>query len=34
MGGNWGSGGMWVWAVIGTLVVVFLVVAILKIAKK
>ena len=33
MGGGAG-GGMWVWAVIGTLLVVLLVVAITKLAKK
>lgn len=34
MGGGWGSGGAWVWIVLGTLVAVLLVAAILKLAKK
>ena len=31
---GWGGGGMWVWTVIGTLVVVLLVVVINKLLKK
>ena len=31
---GWGSGGMWVWTVIGTLVVVLLVVVISKLSQK
>ncbi len=31
---GWSGGGMWLWPVIGTLVVVLLVVAIMKLAKK
>ncbi len=31
---GWAGGGMWLWPVIGTLVVVLLVVAIMKLAKK
>jgi len=33
MSGGWG-GGMWLWTVLGTLVVVLLVVAIVKMSKK
>jgi hypothetical protein len=32
--GGWASGGMWVWTVVGILVVVLLVVAIIKLSKK
>jgi len=32
--GGWASGGMWIWAVIGVLLVVLLVVAINKMSKK
>ena len=32
--GGWMGGGMWIWAVIGVLVVVLLVVAITKLANK
>ena len=32
--GGWAGGGMWVWTVIGVLVVVLLVVAIMKLSKK
>lgn len=32
--GGWGGGGMWLWPVLGTLLVVLLVVAIMKVAKK
>jgi len=32
--GGWSGGGMWLWTVIGVLVVVLLVVAITKLAKK
>ncbi len=31
---GWMGGGMWIWAIIGTLVVVLLVVAIMKMLKK
>ena len=31
---GWGSGGMWVWTVLGTLVVVLLVVVISKLSQK
>ena len=31
---GWTGGGMWIWTVIGTLVVVLLVVAIMKMSKK
>ncbi len=31
---GWSGGGMWLWPVVGVLVVVFLVVAILKLMKK
>lgn len=31
---GWSGGGMWIWAVIGVLVVVFLVVAIMKMSNK
>ena len=32
--GNWSGGGMWLWAVIGVLVVALLVIAIAKLSKK
>lgn len=32
--GGWMGGGMWVWTVLGSLLVVLLVVAIIKLAKK
>ncbi len=32
--GGWGGGGMWVWTVIGTLVVVLLIVLIIKMIDK
>lgn len=31
---GWTGGGMWIWTVVGTLVVVLLVVAIMKMSKK
>jgi hypothetical protein len=31
---SWTGGGMWIWAVIGVLVVVLLVIAIIKLSKK
>lgn len=31
---GWMGGGMWVWSVVGTLLVVLIVVAIMKLAKK
>ncbi len=31
---GWSGGGMWIWTVIGTLVIVLLVVAIVKLSKK
>jgi uncharacterized membrane protein len=32
--GGWNNGGMWIWTVVGVLVVALLVVAIYKLAKK
>ena len=32
--GGWSDGGRWVWTVVGTLLVVLIVIAIVKVAKK